>query len=62
MQQCRLKLVSHCLGSGAALEKMFAWLIVAYLHNLEANFGFWEVFLGRSWLKMTFSKHKILLV
>ena len=46
MQQCWLKLVSHCLGPGAALENMFAWVIVAYLQNLWAHLGFWGVFLG----------------
>ena len=37
MQQCWLKLVSHCLGPGAALENMFAWVILAYLQNLEVE-------------------------
>ena len=37
MQQCLLKMVSHCLEPGAALENMFAWEIVAYLQNLGAH-------------------------
>ena len=45
MQQCWLKLVYHCLEPGAALENMFAWVIVAYLQNLWAHLGFWGVFL-----------------
>ena len=45
MQQCWLKLVSYCLGPGAALENMFAWVILAYLQNLGAHLGFWGVFL-----------------
>jgi hypothetical protein len=40
MQQCWLKLISHCLGSGAALENMFAWVIVADLQNLWSHFVF----------------------
>ena len=31
IQQCWLKLVSRCLGPGAALDNMFAWVMVAYL-------------------------------
>jgi hypothetical protein len=46
MQQCWLKLVSHCLGPGAALGNMFAWVILAYLQNLGVHLGFWGVFLG----------------
>jgi hypothetical protein len=46
MQQCWLNLVSHCLGPGAALENMFAWVILAYLQNLGGDLGFWGVFLG----------------
>jgi hypothetical protein len=47
MQQCWLKLVYHCLQPGAALENMFAWLIVAYLsyvQNVWAHLGFWGIF------------------
>ena len=40
MQQCWLKLVSHCLGPGAALGNMFAWVILAYLQNLGVHLGF----------------------
>ena len=56
MQKCWLKLVYHCLEPGAALENMFAWVIVAYryLQNLWAHLCFWGVFLGRNWLKVTF--------
>ena len=51
MQQCWLKLVSHCLGPGAALYKMFAWVIVAYLQNVWAHLCFWGVFLAEIGLK-----------
>ena len=61
MQQCWLKLDYHCLEPGEALENMFSWVIVAYLQNLWPHLGFWEVFLGRNWLKVTF-KLKILVV
>ena len=61
MQQCWLKLVYHCLEPGAALENMFAWMIVAFLQNLWAHLCFWGVFLHRNWLKVTF-KLKILVV
>ena len=44
MQQWWLNLVSHCLGPGAALENMFALVIVVYLQNLGANLGFWRYF------------------
>ena len=49
MQQCWLKLVSHYLGPGAALENVFTWVIVAYLLTLGAHLGFWGVFL---WSKL----------
>jgi hypothetical protein len=39
-------LFSHCLGPGAALENMFAWVILAYLQNLGAHLVFFGVFLG----------------
>ena len=39
MQQCWLKLVCHCLGPVAALENMFACVIVAYLQNLGSHLG-----------------------
>jgi hypothetical protein len=58
MQQCWLKLVSHCLGPGAALENMFAWVIVAYLQILWAHLVFWGVFLGRNWVKKCHAKCK----
>ena len=44
MQQCWLKLVYHCLEPGAALENMFAWVIVAYLQNVWVHLGFWGIF------------------
>ena len=47
MQQCWLKLVSHCLGPGAALGNMFAWVILAYLQNLGAHLGFGGYFYGK---------------
>jgi hypothetical protein len=53
MQQCWLKLVYHCLEPGAALENMFAWVIVAYSQNLWAHLGFLGVFLGRNCLLLT---------
>ena len=34
MQQCWLKLVSHCLPPRASLESMFASAILAHLQNL----------------------------
>ena len=40
MQQCWLKLVSHCLGPSAALENKFAWLIVGFLQTLGVHLGF----------------------
>ena len=46
MQQCWLKLISHCLGPRAALGNMFAWVILAYLQNLGFHLGFWGVFLA----------------
>jgi hypothetical protein len=46
MQQCWLKLVSYCLGPGAALGNMFTCVILAYLQNLGVHLGFWGVFLG----------------
>ena len=33
-------------GPGAALDNMFARVIVAYLQTLGAHLGFWGVFLG----------------
>ena len=45
---------SHCLGPRAALENMFAWVIVAYLQTLWAHLCFWGVFFGRIWFKVTF--------
>jgi hypothetical protein len=46
MQQCWLKLVSHCLEPGATLENMFAWVIVAYLKNVGTHLGFWGLTLA----------------
>ena len=40
------KNVYHCLEPRAALENMFAWVILAYLQNLGVHLGFWGVFLG----------------
>ena len=41
MQQCWLKLGSHCLEPGAASENMFAWVIVVYLQNLGSHLCLW---------------------
>ena len=49
MHQCWLKLISHCLRPGAALENMFAWVSVAYLQNLGADLGFWGNFFEKHW-------------
>jgi hypothetical protein len=45
MQQCWLKLVSHCLEPGAALENMFACVILAYLQKLGTHLGFGGYFI-----------------
>ena len=55
MQQSWLKLVSHCLEPGAALENMFAWEIVAYLQNFWAHLDFWGLFLAEIGLKCLLS-------